>query len=141
MSRADHIMLYVGAVLIKVWGVAHIIPTESVVSGFGAISEDSKRIITMEWVAEGLILCFIGLLVLYLTIWGDCQNPVCTGVYRKGFMGYKAAFVGTVLLSLVLCYLSAYADARIMSYNIKDLWQGRGCIDRLEKSDKIQREN
>jgi hypothetical protein len=56
-------------------------------------------------------------------------------------MGYKAAFVGTVLLSLVLCYLSAYADARIMSYNIKDLWQGRGCIDRLEKSDKIQREN
>jgi hypothetical protein len=48
MSRADHIMLCVGAVVIKVWGVAHIIPTESVVSGFGAISEDSKRIITME---------------------------------------------------------------------------------------------
>lgn len=36
----------------------------------------------MEWVAEGLALCFIGLLVLLVTIWGEAENPVSAIVYR-----------------------------------------------------------
>jgi len=62
--------------------VAHIVPTKSVVSGFGALSEDNKRIITMEWIAEGLTLCFIGLLVLLTTILAGSQNPVSIIVFR-----------------------------------------------------------
>ena len=61
-------LTYAGAVLIFIWGVAHIIPARAVVDGFGPISTDNRRIITMEWVAEGLALCFIGLLVLISTI-------------------------------------------------------------------------
>ncbi|UCG39545.1 MAG: hypothetical protein JSV00_04805 [bacterium] len=57
-------LLYVGAVIIVAWGVGHHIPTPGIVRGFGPLSEDNRRIITMEWVAEGLTLCFIGLLVL-----------------------------------------------------------------------------
>jgi hypothetical protein len=63
-------MLYVGAGIITVWGIAHIIPVKSVVKGFGQISQDNRRIITMEWIAEGLTLCFIGVLVLLVTIMG-----------------------------------------------------------------------
>jgi hypothetical protein len=48
------ILLYIGSVIIILWGVAHIIPTKSVVAGFGSLSIDNFRIITMEWVAEGL---------------------------------------------------------------------------------------
>jgi len=78
----NDILLYIGSALLIVWGIAHIIPTKSVVNGFGQISEDNKRIITMEWVAEGLTLCFIGLLVLFVTVLGDSQNDVSLIVYR-----------------------------------------------------------
>ena len=78
----NDILLYIGSALLIVWGIAHIIPTKSVVNGFGQISEDNKRIITMEWVAAGLTLCFIGLLVLFVTVLGDSQNDVSLIVYR-----------------------------------------------------------
>jgi len=82
MLMVDDVILYIGAIAITLWGIAHIVPTKSVVSGFGAISEDNKRIITMEWVAEGLALCFIGLLVLFITILGGADNAVSIIVYR-----------------------------------------------------------
>jgi hypothetical protein len=75
------ILLYVGAAVITVWGIAHIVPTKSVVNSFGKISQDNRRIITMEWIAEGLTLCFIGLLVLFVTIWGEAQNQTSAIVY------------------------------------------------------------
>ena len=78
----ETILLYVGSVLIILWGVAHIIPTKSVVSGFGEISDDNRRIIVMEWVAEGVTLCFIGLLVLLVTVLIGAQNPMSVLVYR-----------------------------------------------------------
>ena len=78
----NDIMLYIGSIVITLWGIAHILPTKSVVTDFGPISEDNKRIITMEWIAEGLTLCFIGLLVLFITLLGVSQNPVSLIVYR-----------------------------------------------------------
>ncbi len=76
------ILLYAGSIIIIIWGIAHIVPAKSVVSGLGPVSEDNRRIILMEWVAEGLTLCFIGLLVLLITILGGAQNPVSAIVYR-----------------------------------------------------------
>ena len=78
----NDILLYIGSMVIILWGIAHIIPTKSVVNGFGVISEDNKRIITMEWAAEGLTLCFLGVLVLLVTILGGSQNPVSIIVFR-----------------------------------------------------------
>ena len=75
------ILLYVGATVITVWGIAHIVPVKSVVKGFGQISQDNKRIITMEWIAEGMTLCFIGLLVLFVTIWGEARSNTSIIVY------------------------------------------------------------
>lgn len=56
-------LLYTGAAAIFLWGVGHLVPTRSIVSGFGTLSPDNRRIITMEWLAEGLALCFLGVLV------------------------------------------------------------------------------
>lgn len=75
-------MLYVGSVIIILWGIGHLVPTKSVVAGFEQISKDNKKIITMEWIAEGLTLCFIGLLVLFITIFGEIQTTVSIIVYR-----------------------------------------------------------
>ncbi|MEX2720884.1 MAG: hypothetical protein Q6362_005635, partial [Candidatus Wukongarchaeota archaeon] len=63
----NDLFLYTGALVIIFWGVAHIVPTKNVVDGFGSISEDNKQIITQEWIAEGLTMVFIGLLVLFIT--------------------------------------------------------------------------
>jgi hypothetical protein len=65
----NDILLYGGAGVIFVWGAAHVAPTRGVVAGFGELSPDNKRIITMEWIAEGLTLCFVGVLVAATTLW------------------------------------------------------------------------
>ena len=63
----NQIFLFIGSALAVGWGVAHLFPTKSVVAGFGDITNDNKRIITMEWIIEGVFLIFIGLLCAVLT--------------------------------------------------------------------------
>ena len=63
----NQIFLYIGSTLTMIWGIAHLFPTKSVVNGFGDITTDNKRIITMEWIIEGVFLIFIGLLCAGLT--------------------------------------------------------------------------
>ena len=61
------ILLYAGAALTAIWGIAHLFPTKSVVKGFGKLSDDNKNILTMEWIVEGIFLIFIGVLVAAVT--------------------------------------------------------------------------
>ena len=77
---ADQILFYLGAFFTFVWGVAHLFPTRSVVQGFGQISQDNKRIITMEWIVEGVSLIFIGLIVAAVT-WVDRSSMVSGVIY------------------------------------------------------------
>ena len=56
----NQVLIYSGSAFILFWGVAHLFPTRSIVSGFGEISVDNKRIIIMEWIIEGIALIFIG---------------------------------------------------------------------------------
>jgi len=102
------ILLYVGAGVVTLWGIAHIIPTKAVVNGFGQISKDNRRIITMEWIAEGLALCFIGLLVLFVTLWGGSQSEASIIVYR----------ISAAML-LVMAILTALTGARTSILPIK----------------------
>ena len=97
----NEILLYLGSIIILIWGISHIIPTKSVVRGFGKISEDNKKIITMEWIAEGLTLCFIGGLVLIITLSEGIQCYVSIIVYRL-----------SALMLLVMAGLTAMTGAR-----------------------------
>ena len=78
----NEIIIYIGSGIITLWGIAHIAPTKSVVEDFGSISKDKKRIIIMEWVAEGLTLCYIGALGMLITILGESQHQISIIVYR-----------------------------------------------------------
>ena len=78
----NEILLYLGSIIILIWGIGHIIPTKSVVSDFGDISQDNKRIITMEWVAEGLTLCFIGVIVSLITFLEGSQTSGSILIYQ-----------------------------------------------------------
>ena len=78
----NDILLYLGSIIIIIWGLAHIMPTRSVVKGFGKISEDNRKIILMEWIAEGLTLCFIGGLVFVVTFFEGTNCYISIVVYQ-----------------------------------------------------------
>ena len=65
---AGNLLLYLASLLLVVWGVAHLFPTQNVVTGFGDISLDNRRVITMEWINEGAMLIFIGVLTAAVTL-------------------------------------------------------------------------
>lgn len=82
------VLAMVAAGIVLLWGVSHIIPTRQVVAGFGDISEDNSRIITMEWVAEGLSFMFVAALIAAVTWSGDTLEAAEDLVYRvsSGFL-------------------------------------------------------
>ena len=74
------ILIYLGGVLPLLWGVSHLFPTQSVVRGFGDISQDNKYIISMEWIMEGIALIFTGALIVIVTMM-DPLNIVSMATY------------------------------------------------------------
>ena len=78
----------VAAGIVFLWGVSHIIPTRQVVAGFGDISPDNRRIITMEWVAEGLSFVFVAALLVAVTWSASAPEAAEDLVYRvtSGFL-------------------------------------------------------
>jgi hypothetical protein len=81
----NQIFLYLGSIFVLIWGISHLFPTKSVVKGFGDISIDNKRIITMEWMIEGVSLIFIGVLVSSVT-YIDYTSVVSKTVYWISFI-------------------------------------------------------
>jgi hypothetical protein len=95
------ILIYIGSAVIIIWGIAHIAATKPVVTGFGDISLDNRRIITMEWIAEGLTLVFIGALVGLVT-------------WLEGIHCYAARiiFLTSAAMLVVMAILSQMTGAR-----------------------------
>ena len=80
----NQILLYLGSALPLFWGTAHLFVTKSVVGGFGDISLDNKRIITMEWIVEGVSLIFIVVLTATVT-YVDHTSVISRVVYWLTF--------------------------------------------------------
>jgi len=97
----NQILIIIGAILPIFWGVAHLFPTKSVVKGFGDISLDNKRIITMEWIIEGIALIFIGSLVITVTI----IDPIS--------VISKTVYVFSVIGLFVLAIISLFTGFKI----------------------------
>ncbi len=60
-------MIYTGSAIIAFWGVMHILKTKAALAEFGSLSADNRRILTMEWVIEGVTLCFLAVLASTMT--------------------------------------------------------------------------
>ena len=89
----NQVLIYSGSAFILFWGVAHLFPTRSVVSGFEEISVDNQRIITMEWITEGVALIFIGSI-----------NAIVTAIDHTSSISlviYLASFAVLIVLAIV----------------------------------------
>ncbi len=95
------ILIYTGSIIIMGWGIAHIVPVKSIVKSFNDISADNKLILTMEWIAEGLTLAFIGTLVILVSVLGDSVNETSRIIY-----------LSSAVMLLVLAVLSLFTGAR-----------------------------
>lgn len=78
----NNILLYIGSLIIAVWGIAHLFPTKGIIKSFGDISADKKRIIAMGWIVEGVMMAAIGGLVFIMTALGLTGNLLALLVYR-----------------------------------------------------------
>ena len=96
------LLIYMGGLLTIIWGIAHLFPTNNVVSGFGNISVDNIRIIKMEWINESLTLIFIGLLTIAVTLLNEMNHMVT-----------KAVYVLTYLMLSAMSVLSLYTGFEI----------------------------
>ena len=105
------VLLYVASALCAIWGVAHLFATRGVVSGFGEISIDNKRVITMEWIVEGIALISIGAFVATAT-WTDAASLVSRGVYAVAIL----ALLALALVSLLTGFKIAFLPYRLCPF-------------------------
>jgi hypothetical protein len=103
----NQILLYSGSALVAFWGIAHLFPTKSVVSGFGDISADNKRIIIMEWIIEGITLIFIGSINSIVTAI-DHTNSVSVAIY-----------ISSVFILIILAFISFFTGFKISFFAFK----------------------
>jgi hypothetical protein len=97
-------LLYVASVLTGLWGIAHLFATRGVVAGFGELTANNRRIITMEWIVEGVALISTAAFVAAATAL-DSQATVSSAVYAVAmttllalalvslFTGFRVAFL------------------------------------------------
>jgi hypothetical protein len=98
----NNALLFIGSSLLVVWGAAHLIFTKTVVGGFKFKSKDDRLVLTMEWIMEGLALCFIGILVAALTLIAGPKDP-----------GSVVAFWGSAAMLVVMAIVSLFTGARV----------------------------
>ena len=105
-------LLYVASVVSGLWGIAHLFATRGVVAGFGELTADNHRIITMEWIVEGVALISTAAFVAAATAI-DSQATVSSAVYAVAmstllalalvslFTGFRVAFLPFRLCPLI----------------------------------------
>jgi len=106
------VTLSAAAALTGLWGIAHLFATRRVVAGFGELTADNRRIITMEWIVEGVALISLGALVAVVTAVGP-DGAVSSAAYAVAtgtlialasvslFTGFKVAFLPFRLCPLI----------------------------------------
>jgi hypothetical protein len=79
---ASSLLACVAAVAVGAWGVAHLAPTKRVADGFGSITTENRRILIVEWIAEGITHVSLGVLVILITAIEGSGDPASHLVYR-----------------------------------------------------------
>ena len=75
------VLAYVAAAVVAAWGLAHAAPTRQVLTGFGPISADNRRVVVQEWLAEAFTMWGVAAMVIAATAAGGADD-VRAWVYR-----------------------------------------------------------
>ena len=103
--------IYLASVMAGGWGIAHLFATKGVVKGFGDISLDNRRIITMEWIVEGVALVSTAAFVAVATF-VEPHAPVASAVYGVAI----ATLVALAGVSLATGFKIAFLPFRLCPF-------------------------
>ena len=98
----SELLLYTGGGLTILWGTSHLFPTRKVIHGFGTITRDNRLVLTMEWIAEAILLIFTGVLVV-----------VTTARFGADGAAPKTTFAASAAMLLILAAVSAATGGRV----------------------------
>jgi hypothetical protein len=104
-------LLYVAAALTGLWGIAHLFATRGVVAGFGELTPDNRRIITMEWIVEGVALVSLASLVAAVTAL-DAAAAASSAAYAVAI----ATLLVLALVSLATGFRVAFLPFRLCPF-------------------------
>ena len=96
------VLLYGAGAVTILWGAAHLYPTRKVVQGFGDIGHDNALVLTMEWIAEAILLIFAGALVTVMTARFGAHDPAA-----------QTTFAACAAMLLVLAGVSLMTGGRV----------------------------
>jgi len=108
-TPVNNTLIYIGSIMLVIWGIAHIIPTRNIIKGFGEISRDNKLVLAMEVIAEGLTLIFLGVVPL-LMVWNKLT------ISKNAITVYQAEAV--FLLALAALTIFTGARTKVIWYKI-----------------------
>jgi hypothetical protein len=106
-----HTLLYLAAALTGLWGIAHLFATRGVVAGFGELTTDNRRIITMEWIVEGVALVSLASLVAAVTA-VDTAAAASSAAYAVAI----ATLLVLALVSLATGFRIAFLPFRLCPF-------------------------
>jgi len=104
-------LLYVASALTGLWGIAHLFATRGVLAGFGELTADNRRIITMEWIVEGVALVSLASLVATVTA-VDATTVVASAAYAVAI----ATLLVLALVSLATGFRVAFLPFRLCPF-------------------------
>ncbi len=105
------ILLYIASTVTATWGVAHLFATRGVVAGFGQLTPDNRRIITMEWIVEGVALVSTaGFVAAATAIQPD--STVASAVYAVA----TATLIALAMVSLFTGFRIAFLPFRLCPF-------------------------
>ena len=70
------------AALVAHWELAHAIPTSQVLAGFNPITQDNRRVVLQEWLAEAFTMWGLAGILVAVTIVGGAGSHASHWVYR-----------------------------------------------------------
>ena len=103
--------LYLGAAMPAAWGVSHLFATKGVVAGFGTLTPDNRRIITMEWIVEGVALIATAAFVVAATI-VQPDSPAASATYAVAI----ATLIALAIVSLFTGFRIAFLPFRLCPF-------------------------
>ena len=103
--RMRKLFVYLGGILLIIWGISHLFPTSNVVAGFGNISYNNVLIIKMEWINESFTLIFLGILTIVVTMLNDSNNKITKTVYILNFFMLAAMSILSLFTGFKIDFL------------------------------------
>ncbi len=76
------ILASAAAAVVAIWGLAHAIPTGQVLDGFKPITQDNRRVVLQEWLAEAFTMWGLAGLIVTVTVVGGAEAHTSQWVYR-----------------------------------------------------------